>query len=309
MTLVEKCYPCNARHRICAGLQSLRPAAKRASVYSNDSTRSKRQTTCRHRALSENTAQLSRYTLSGAIHEDRHEPAAVDRRTSPRNTSRCSRKLKAAGFDGVEIPLFGGDAGPLQADPPGTRQAGLGCTTVTIVDAGGQPDQPRRRRPPEGRRATVKWAIEMNHVLGGENLCGPYHSPLGVFSGSRPDRRREEAGGRRAAPGRRVSPSRRKVTLCIEYLNRFECYFLTTAAGRQGAGEGGQSPELPHDVRHLPRQHRGEEPSPATIQTVAAGARPRPHQRERPRHARHRAGALGRDVQDAARRWATTAGW
>ena len=32
----------------------------------------------------------------------------------------------------------------------------------------------------------LKWAIEMTAVLGGENLCGPYHSPLGVFSGTGP---------------------------------------------------------------------------------------------------------------------------
>ena len=32
-------------------------------------------------------------------------------------------KLKAAGFDGVELPLFGGDAAHYKHDPRRTRQA------------------------------------------------------------------------------------------------------------------------------------------------------------------------------------------
>ena len=32
----------------------------------------------------------------------------------------------------------------------------------------------------------LKWAIDMTAILGGEILCGPYHSPLAVFSGTGP---------------------------------------------------------------------------------------------------------------------------
>ena len=75
----------------------------------------------------------------------------------------------------------------------------------------------------------MKWAIEMTAILGGENLCGPYHSPLGVFSGEGPtaDEKKRAADVLREAA---EEAQKAKVMLAIEYLNRFECYFLTTAA-------------------------------------------------------------------------------
>ena len=41
-------------------------------------------------------------------------------------------KLKAAGFDGVEIPLFGGDASHYKKVRQELDRQGLGCTAVTI---------------------------------------------------------------------------------------------------------------------------------------------------------------------------------
>ena len=57
--------------------------------------------------------------------------------------------------------------------------------------------------------------------------------------------------------------------MAIEYLNRFECYFLTTAADTRALVESGESPELPLHVRHLPREHRGEAGQATAIRTVA----------------------------------------
>ena len=39
-------------------------------------------------------------------HEDRHEPAAVDRPRSRRSTTRILDRIKAIGFDSVEVPIF-----------------------------------------------------------------------------------------------------------------------------------------------------------------------------------------------------------
>lgn len=60
-------------------------------------------------------------------------------------------------------------------------------------------------------------------------MCGPFHSPLAVFSGSGPtdDEKKHAADTLREVAG---LAQKAGVTLCIEYLNRFECYFLTTAA-------------------------------------------------------------------------------
>src|SRR5205807_2977478 len=94
-------------------------------------------------------------------------------------------KLKAAGFDGVEIPVFGGtpdDYKPIRAE---LDKNGLKCTTVTILTAetnAVSPDAGVRKRAADW----LKTVVDINHVLGAETVCGPYHSALGVFSGTGP---------------------------------------------------------------------------------------------------------------------------
>jgi len=137
-------------------------------------------------------------------------------------------KLKQTGFDGVEIPLFEGDANHYKKVAAELKKQGLGCTTVTVVGPEANPISPDAAV----RKAAVerhKWAIEMTAIMGGDNLCGPYHSPLAVFSGTGP----AEDEKKRCVEVMQQSAEiakQHKVTLCIEYLNRFECYFLTTAA-------------------------------------------------------------------------------
>ena len=148
-------------------------------------------------------------------------------------------KLKATGFDGVEIPLFEGDAAHYKSIAAELKKQGLGCTTVTVVGPDANPISPDAniRKAAHERH---KWAIEMTSILGGENLCGPYHSPLAVFSGEPPT----EDEKKRCVEVMQQSAEFAKqhnVTLCIEYLNRFECYFLTTAA---------QAKELVQRVNH-----------------------------------------------------------
>jgi D-psicose/D-tagatose/L-ribulose 3-epimerase len=137
-------------------------------------------------------------------------------------------KLKHAGFDGVELPLFQGDAAHYQQIARELKNHGLGCTAVTVVSPDASPISPDAKV----RQAAVeriKWAVEMTATLGGDALCGPFHSPLGVFSGTGPT---DEEKKRAADVLRQAADfaQQRKVMLAIEYLNRFECYFLTTAA-------------------------------------------------------------------------------
>jgi D-psicose/D-tagatose/L-ribulose 3-epimerase len=136
-------------------------------------------------------------------------------------------KLKKAGFDGVEIPLFEGDAAHFQKVRKELDRQGLGCTTVTVVGTEASPISPDQAT----RKAAVerlKWAIEMTATLGGDVMAGPFHSPLGVFSGEPPT---EDEKTRAADVLRQAAEiaAQNKVKLAIEYLNRFECYFLTTA--------------------------------------------------------------------------------
>jgi D-psicose/D-tagatose/L-ribulose 3-epimerase len=137
-------------------------------------------------------------------------------------------KLKQAGFDAVELPLFGGDAAHYQKVRRELDSHGLGCTAVTVANPDANPISPDAGLRQKGLDH-IKWAVEMTATLGGDNLCGPYHSPLGVFSGTGPTEDEKKLCAdvmRQAAEFAQKS----RVTLAIEYLNRFECYFLTTAA-------------------------------------------------------------------------------
>jgi D-psicose/D-tagatose/L-ribulose 3-epimerase len=137
-------------------------------------------------------------------------------------------KLKQAGYDGVEIPLFEGDAAHFKTVQKELANQGLRCTTVTVVNADTNPVSPDAAVR-KAALARIQWAIEMTATLGGENLCGPYHSAIGVFSGQGPteDEKKRSADVLRQAA---EFAAKQKVNLAIEYLNRFECYFLTTAA-------------------------------------------------------------------------------
>jgi D-psicose/D-tagatose/L-ribulose 3-epimerase len=137
-------------------------------------------------------------------------------------------KLKQAGFDGVEVPLFEGDAAHFKTIRKELDNLGLGCTTVTVATAEANPISPDagvRKQALE----RLQWAIEMSATLGADVLAGPYHSPLAVFSGSGPteDEKKRAADMLRHAA---EAAAKVRVGLAIEYLNRFECYFLTTAA-------------------------------------------------------------------------------
>jgi D-psicose/D-tagatose/L-ribulose 3-epimerase len=137
--------------------------------------------------------------------------------------------LKKAGFDGVEIPLFGGDVAHFEKVGKAIKDNGLGCTSVTVI-----PDEEHNPISADaghrkGGLEHLKWAIDCSEALGSDILCGPFYQPLGVFSGTAPS---EEEKRRAAEVHRQAADYAAKagVTLAVEYLNRFECYFLNTMA-------------------------------------------------------------------------------
>jgi len=175
-------------------------------------------------------------------------------------------KLKAAGFDGVEIPVFGGtpdDYKPIRAE---LDKNGLKCTTVTILTAetnAVSPDAGVRKRAADW----LKTVVDINHVLGAETVCGPYHSALGVFSGTGPtaDEKKRSADVLRQAA---EHAKQAKLMLAIEYLNRFECYVLNTAAGARELVQMVNHPNFRcmYDSFHA---HIEEKDPAAAIRTVA----------------------------------------
>lgn len=137
------------------------------------------------------------------------------------------KKIKDVGYDGVEIPIFGGEEKVSHFANIGKalKDNGLDCTSVTVI-----PDEDRSPiSNNEKQRANaleyMKWAIDCSAALGSEILAGPYYHPLGVFSGEPPSQEEKENGAKvhqdAADYAKQVS-----LKLSIEPLNRFECYFL-----------------------------------------------------------------------------------
>jgi len=135
--------------------------------------------------------------------------------------------LKAAGYDGVEVPLFSGDVDHYRKVAQALQDNGLACTTCTVM-----PDEEHNPISADAghRQGAVdylKWVIDCNEALGSEVLCGPFYQPLGTFSGVPPT---EEEKQRAVEVHRQVADYARQanIQLAVECLNRFECYFLNT---------------------------------------------------------------------------------
>lgn len=139
------------------------------------------------------------------------------------------RKLKATGYDGAEIPLFEGNVAHYRALGRRLADLGLQATGIGVMPGGGKsavsPD-PKER---EAALDHLKWLIDCTEALGGKLVSGPYHQPLGEFTGlpaSEAEKQRVAEVHKRAA---RYAASA-GIDMAVEPLNRFECYFLNTAA-------------------------------------------------------------------------------
>jgi D-psicose/D-tagatose/L-ribulose 3-epimerase len=142
---------------------------------------------------------------------------------------RLLEQLKGLGFDGVEIPVFAiDDPAPYVRLGKRLESLGLGATAVTVMSADANPIS----LDPSIRQAAVSYlekVLDRCSAFGCEILCGPIHSAIGVFSGQGPTEDEFKAGVETLSKVAE-SAEARGIRLGVEYLNRFENYFLTTAA-------------------------------------------------------------------------------
>lgn len=135
--------------------------------------------------------------------------------------------IRAAGAEGVEIPILEGDSaayrelGRMLDDLGLKRTASMAFVTPDVNPVSDDPV--RRQAAADSLRGMIACARE----LGAPLLCGPMYQALGVFTGRGPT----EAEKTRAADMLRgVAEEARQagVTLAMEPLNRFEAYLLNT---------------------------------------------------------------------------------
>lgn len=137
-------------------------------------------------------------------------------------------QLKQWGYDGVELPMFDLNPEHFRVIGAELQRTGLESTAVTVCTPEENPISAEAAIREAGLNR-LKRAVDCCAAAGTTHLVGPIHSALGHFSGagrtadewSRAKDVLTQAGDYAKSAG---------VTLVVEYLNRFECYFLNCAA-------------------------------------------------------------------------------
>ena len=137
-------------------------------------------------------------------------------------------RLKSMGYDGVEVPMFELDEKFYGDWCKRLDDLGLRRTAVTVRTEADNPISADASVRAAGVAAN-KRALDCCQALGAETVCGPFHSALGYFSGAGPTADEWKWG---VDSMRQMAEHAEKVgvTLAVEALNRFECYFLNCGA-------------------------------------------------------------------------------
>ncbi|MGL5095076.1 MAG: sugar phosphate isomerase/epimerase family protein [Planctomycetia bacterium] len=136
--------------------------------------------------------------------------------------------LKELGYDQLEWPMFSMTRAEAEKFRKFNEKTGLAASAVYVFGPGVNPISPNVDER-AAALAAIQDRIEVCAALGVEILCGPITQTLGYFTG-KPRTPQEvqlcvdflKAAGDTAA--------KHNVTLTVEYLNRFEIFFLNTAA-------------------------------------------------------------------------------
>ena len=134
--------------------------------------------------------------------------------------------IKAMGYDGVEVPIFGLDTFDAPAVCAAIENAGLSCTASTALPAG------LALIDADVRTESVRWlqnVVKITANLGASILCGPMAAPVGDLRG-RGYTSTEWESCVIALQEVGQAASDFGVTLALEPLNRFETFIPNTTA-------------------------------------------------------------------------------
>jgi D-psicose/D-tagatose/L-ribulose 3-epimerase len=136
-------------------------------------------------------------------------------------------RIRAAGFDGVEAPLYRGREFAVEAMRRGLAETGLECTMCSVMVDGLSlisDDAAVRARAVDQLRENIATTAEVGATI----IAGPLYAPVGYL----PGRRRTADEWKRAVEcWRQLAPwvAQHGVMVAIEPINRFETFFLNTA--------------------------------------------------------------------------------
>ncbi|MES0884541.1 sugar phosphate isomerase/epimerase family protein [Roseibium sp. SCP14] len=137
------------------------------------------------------------------------------------------RRIKELDYQGVEVPILSGDPRHYEWLAKELDALGLRRTSTSIVPS---PNANPLSSDPDIRKSGVDhldWVIDCALALGSESVGGPFHAPIGCFTGTGPSedeiRYGAEAHNRMAEKAQANG-----IYLSLEHLNRFETHFLNT---------------------------------------------------------------------------------
>jgi D-psicose/D-tagatose/L-ribulose 3-epimerase len=137
-------------------------------------------------------------------------------------------RLARMGFDGLELPIFGGEPERFRALGRRLAELGLARTATAVCPPEADPIHPdvAVRR---AALAHLSRAIDCCEAAGAELLGGPLYAAIGKFSGKPPTEAEWEASVDVLQAAADYA-ARAGVTLAFEFLNRFEIYLLNDTA-------------------------------------------------------------------------------
>lgn len=134
-------------------------------------------------------------------------------------------QIKEIGYDGVEIPIF--NTNPEHWYSWRNKLDNLGLARIAVTING--PGESFISQDANERKHTLernKRALDCAMILGSDLLTGPFHSALGVFSGSNATAQ-EKTWAKEGLWDLAEYADSLGITLGLEYLNRFESYLVT----------------------------------------------------------------------------------
>lgn len=136
--------------------------------------------------------------------------------------------LKAAGYDGIEIPVVGQPEADIKAMRVELESLGLACTTATFITEDVNPISPDAAVRAAGLEA-LKQYIDQSAMLGSDLLVGGIYQAHKYFVGRGATQQEWDWSAQylRAAGEYAQSAG---VRLGLEFLNRFEVFLINTAA-------------------------------------------------------------------------------
>jgi D-psicose/D-tagatose/L-ribulose 3-epimerase len=137
-------------------------------------------------------------------------------------------RLRELGYDGVEIPVVGADVLVLREVRRILDDLGMACTAVGFATEAADPISPDAKVRAAARQH-LELLLDHAALLRADLLGGPLHSAYRGFTGSgpTPELVARSADVLRAVAGKAAALG---IRLGVEFLNRFECFLVNTAA-------------------------------------------------------------------------------